>query len=150
MTRGLIIGIVIGLLIVFAGWRLFFGHHLWHGWGGGPHLGRGHGAGMALSEVKVPDLSAAAREGEAIFNANCAACHGRNAAGVDGAGPPLVHIIYEPSHHADLAFQLAVRQGVRQHHWRFGNMPPVEGVSEADVTKIVTYVRELQRANGIE
>ena len=28
-------------------------------------------------------------------------------------------------------------------------MPPVEGVSDADVTAIVRYIRELQEANGI-
>jgi hypothetical protein len=44
---------------------------------------------------------------------------------------------------------LAVKNGVRAHHWRFGDMPPVEGVSDEDATKIVAYVRELQRANGI-
>jgi len=37
--------------------------------------------------------------------------------------------------------------GVR--HWRFGDMPPVEGLSRRDVAAIVAYVRELQRANGI-
>jgi hypothetical protein len=39
---------------------------------------------------------------------------------------------------------------VRAHHWRFGNMPPVDGVNRAEVEKIVAYVRALQRANGIE
>lgn len=28
-------------------------------------------------------------------------------------------------------------------------MAPVDGVSDKDVTKIIRYVRELQRANGI-
>ena len=106
-------------------------------------------AGTPLAEVKVPTLSKTALEGETIFNANCAACHGKNGAGVDGAGPPLVHVIYEPNHHADIAFYVAVKQGVRAHHWRFGNMPPVPDVGEHDVAKIITYIRELQRANGI-
>ena len=110
------------------------------------------GAGSAarpIAEVRVPTLSAAATAGEAVFDANCAACHGDNAAGRDGAGPPLVHTIYEPNHHSDAAFFLAARQGVRSHHWPFGNMPPVEGVSDDDVALIVAYVRELQRANGV-
>ena len=110
------------------------------------------GAGSAarpIAEVRVPTLSAAATAGEAVFDANCAACHGDNAAGRDGAGPPLVHKIYEPNHHSDAALFLAARQGVRSHHWPFGNMPPVEGVSDDDVALIVAYVRELQRANGV-
>ena len=79
----------------------------------------------------------------------CAACHGANAAGQNGVAPPLVHKIYEPSHHGDAAFLLAAKQGVRAHHWKFGNMPPVEGVTPGDVKMVVAYVRELQRANGI-
>ncbi len=29
-------------------------------------------------------------------------------------------------------------------------MPPVEGITQAEVKSIVTYVREVQRANGID
>lgn len=102
-----------------------------------------------LVNVSVPEISGAAVEGRALFEANCAACHGKNAAGKDGVGPPLIHKIYEPGHHADVAFQMAVANGVRAHHWRFGNMPAVEGVTQSDVDKIVAYVRALQRENGI-
>lgn len=106
--------------------------------------------GAALASVKVPvRLSDAEQAGAALFAANCATCHGVNAAGRDGQGPPLVHKIYEPSHHADGAFFLAATRGVRQHHWTFGDMAPVPGVSEADVAAIVAYVRALQRENGI-
>jgi len=35
------------------------------------------------------------------------------------------------------------------HHWQFGHMPPVPGLSQKDVAKIIAFVRELQRANGI-
>ena len=31
-----------------------------------------------------------------------------------------------------------------------GDMPPVEGITEKTVALIATYIRELQRANGIE
>ena len=104
----------------------------------------------ALASVVLPDtLSQNAQIGKRGFEAKCTACHGINAVGKDGVAPPLVHIIYEPSHHGDEAFQRAVAMGVRAHHWRFGNMAPVEGVTRGDVTMIVAYIRELQRANGI-
>ena len=98
--------------------------------------------------VAVPNLSEKAQAGEAAFNANCALCHGANAAGT-GLGPPLVHEIYEPGHHPDFSFRNAAQNGVPAHHWQFGNMPPMPMVSEDDVEKIICYVRELQRANGI-
>ena len=105
---------------------------------------------MAMVDVKLPEtLSAKAEIGKMAYDAKCAVCHGANAVGQDGVAPPLVHKIYEPSHHGDAAFLIAAKNGVRAHHWRFGNMPPVEGVTDGDVKMIVTYVRELQRANGI-
>ncbi len=98
----------------------------------------------------IPEtLSRNAQIGKLGFEAKCAICHGVNAAGQDGVAPPLVHIIYEPSHHGDESFQRAIAMGVRGHHWPFGNMPPVEGVTRADVTMITAYIRELQLANGI-
>ena len=105
--------------------------------------------GAALASVLVPDLSPAALEGETLFNRSCASCHGKNAAGQDGIAPPLVHKIYEPNHHGDASFHLAAMNGARAHHWPFGDMPPVEGITGAELDKIIVYVRELQRANGI-
>ncbi len=104
----------------------------------------------AIVAVNVPDtLSANAMIGKTAYQVKCATCHGENAAGKDGKAPPLVHKIYEPSHHGDEAFQRAAAIGVRSHHWPFGNMPPVDGLTRADVSMIVVYVRELQRSNGI-
>lgn len=106
--------------------------------------------GAALVEITVPDtLSASAGNGKTIYDTNCAVCHAPNGVGQDGVAPPLVHKIYEPGHHGDESFQRAVALGVPAHHWRFGDMPPVEGLSRDDVDKIVAYVRELQKANGI-
>lgn len=104
-----------------------------------------------MVEVVVPaSLSETEAMGERAFATLCAACHGTSAAGRDGVAPPLVHRIYHPGHHSDEAFHIAVQNGVRAHHWRFGNMPPIEGVTRAEVNTIIAYVRALQRANGIE
>jgi hypothetical protein len=58
-------------------------------------------------------------------------------------------IIYEPNHHADPAFQRAAANGVRAHHWEFGNMPKIDGVTPEDVDQITRYVRWLQKQAGI-
>lgn len=102
--------------------------------------------GAAKQEaVQVPaDLKA----GEANFTAHCARCHGEQARGT-ALGPPLVHKIYEPNHHGDLAFQRAAMNGVRAHHWNFGDMPRIEGVTAEEVDQIIAYIRYLQRAAGI-
>ncbi len=100
-------------------------------------------------EVRVPELSPVARSGRLAFDRNCAACHGVHAAG-SAKGPALVHRVYHPRLHADIAFDLAVRRGVRAHHWSFGDMPPQPVLSATDLAEITRYVRELQKANGIE
>ncbi len=98
--------------------------------------------------LRIPTLSEQASAGKRVYDANCASCHGINGAGGE-MGPPLVHDIYNPGHHADEAFIRAVRFGVSQHHWNFGNMMPQPKVSFEETRDIIRYIRELQRANGI-
>ena len=139
MNNRIVLAGVAVLAIAFAGHRFFLT--------GRAETPERHGA--PLVNVTVPALSGVAAEGKSLFDANCATCHGENAAGKDGYGPPLIHPIYRPGHHADASFYMAAQNGARSHHWTFGDMPPVEGVDRADVGKIIAYVRTLQQANGV-
>jgi len=105
--------------------------------------------GQPIAEISIPQLNTAQTRGRELFDANCSVCHGKNANGSDN-GPSLVQKIYQPSLHADGAFFIAVKSGVRAHHWQFGSMFPVAGVEKSEVALIVEYVRALQRANGIK
>ena len=87
-------------------------------------------------------------DGGQLFFDNCSRCHGEVADGTN-MGPPLVHRLYVPGHHPDFSFQNAVKMGVISHHWEFGDMPPVAGLSEGEVTQIIAYVRDLQRESGL-
>jgi mono/diheme cytochrome c family protein len=98
--------------------------------------------------IRATQIPARLATGDALFEANCAACHGSRALGTP-VGPPLIHIVYEPSHHSDLAFVYAVERGVRAHHWGFGDMPPIPNVSREEIQEIVAYIRYLQRQVGI-
>jgi cytochrome c len=105
---------------------------------------------LAMVAVTLPaQFNEQEQMGNRAFDAACAACHGVNGQGKTGVAPPLVHPIYEPNHHGDMAFIMAAENGVRSHHWPFGDMPPVQGVTAADVMNIVAYIRALQRTNGI-
>ena len=86
--------------------------------------------------------------GRELFNTNCSVCHGEKATGSD-TGPPLIHAYYQPYHHPDFSFHSAVNRGVPMHHWFFGDMPPVPGLSEQDVNHIICYVRNLQKDSGM-
>jgi len=106
--------------------------------------------GAAMVTVALPvALTDQARNGKRGFDANCAKCHGENAGGQNGIAPPLIHKIYQPNHHSDVAFLLATKNGVRAHHWRFGNMPRVPGLTDAEVGDITRYIREVQKENDI-
>ena len=106
--------------------------------------------GEPIADVLVPNqISELGLLGKNIFELKCQSCHGINAAGRHEMGPPLVHKIYEPSHHSDQSFYRAVALGVKSHHWRFGNMAAVEALTKGDVKAIISYVRQLQKENGI-
>ncbi|WP_435259274.1 cytochrome c [Thioclava sp. FR2] len=102
-----------------------------------------------IVQVTIPELTGNAVIGEKVFAAKCAECHGEAGAGNSEKGPPLIHKIYEPSHHGDMAFLVAALNGVRQHHWDFGNMMPIDGITQGEVAMIVDYIRQVQSANGI-
>lgn len=109
--------------------------------------------GESVTPVLSPEGGSTTPEefqlGESRFNALCARCHGMQGKGTPN-GPPLVHKIYEPSHHSDMAFIRAASQGVRAHHWKFGNMPKIDEATVDDVKEVIKYVRWLQRQAGIQ
>jgi mono/diheme cytochrome c family protein len=108
----------------------------------------GDDPGVAAVQVVVPPLDGVARAGERIYAERCLSCHGPDATGSD-KGPPLVHVIYGPAQVGDAAFLAAVRRGVKQRHWTFGDMPQQPKTTDAEVQRVVAYVRALQRANGV-
>ena len=119
--------------------------------------GNGYGASEPVAEEPAADEPVAVTggaspeielPGEQLFIANCSMCHGVNASGT-AQGPPLLHEVYEPGHHPDASFIIAVSRGVRQHHWQFGNMPAVPDLSIDQIQQVVCFVRQLQVADGM-
>lgn len=87
--------------------------------------------------------------GAGVYAANCAQCHGEDLRGTE-QGPSFLSQVYEPSHHSDPAFQLAVVRGVPAHHWDFGPMPPIPDLEPDEVDAIVAFVRDRQQTDGFE
>ena len=104
--------------------------------------------GALFPKAVEPQLSPDLSVGKTNYEARCASCHGKTARGSD-RGPTFISRIYHPGHHGDAAFLIAPRQGARAHHWRFGDMPRIPGVSDAVLQSILRYVRAVQRANGV-
>jgi mono/diheme cytochrome c family protein len=88
-------------------------------------------------------------DGAELYAAACASCHGADLRGTD-RGPSHLSEVYEPSHHPDESFIAAANVGVRAHHWNFGDMPPVKGLTDEQLEAIVAYVRSVQEREGFE
>ncbi len=101
--------------------------------------------GEGATEDGAVDLA----RGRELYAQNCAVCHGPVAEGTT-IGPPLVHEVYVPSHHADESFQVAVARGVQPHHWEFGAMPPIPALDRDEVADITAHVRGLQADAGLQ
>jgi mono/diheme cytochrome c family protein len=96
--------------------------------------------------IQDPELVAA---GEALYFATCAECHGGDLRGTD-LGPSHLSIVYAPNHHTDFAFVQAIKFGSQQHHWPYGPMEPIPGLSDEQIAAIIAFVRENQRVEGFE
>ena len=94
------------------------------------------------AELAIPD-------GAEVYQQYCAECHGVDLRGTD-KGPSQLSIIYEPNHHGDYAYRVAIRDGTREHHWWFGDMPPVEGISDLEIEKVISFIRAEQQRLGFE
>lgn len=99
---------------------------------------------------KDPKVSFNYALGFQLFSNKCSECHGEWAEGVADKGPPLVHPYYRSGHHPDSAFYRAAMMGVKSHHWNFGDMPPVEGITKEDIAAILGFIRWWQNQNGIQ
>ncbi len=98
--------------------------------------------------IPGPDFKASTEKGSSLFSANCSKCHGVKLEGTD-KGPSFLNKVYRPGHHGDMVFHWAVSKGVKQHHWHFGDMPAVAGLSGEDVADITAFVRLEQKKAGV-
>ncbi|MBL4748385.1 MAG: cytochrome c [Magnetovibrio sp.] len=112
-------------------------------------LRTGSASAAETVDVTIPaHLSPLAQWGAMAFDQNCASCHGENGSGTK-QGPPLIHKTYNPGHHGDESFFRAIRSGVTQHHWPYGDMPAQPQVDANLAKLIIQFVREVQVKNGI-
>jgi len=89
----------------------------------------------------------AVNSGRIAFASECAQCHGRLARGTRH-GPDLIAPAYGPAIASDDRIRRAVRNGVATADGRLA-MAAVPGVSERDLARMIAFLREMQRVNGI-
>ena len=99
---------------------------------------------MALDASETVEIPFQMAKGQFLYEKYCSSCHALDLAGTS-EGPPLIHPFYKPSHHGDRAFYRAALRGVQQHHWEFGDMPPVQGITQGKLDHIVPYIRFYQQ-----
>ena len=87
--------------------------------------------------------------GATVYALRCASCHGEDLRGTT-KGPSQLSIVYEPNHHNDDAYRNAIRNGVAQHHWAYGNMPTIEDITDQQIELVINYIRTQQQQLGFE
>ena len=97
---------------------------------------------------KQPKMTARLNLGKLNYPALCAVCHGKTGRGAERC-PTLLHQAYPPGPHPPPLFYQPAKDGSPAHHWGFGDMPPVEGITDAQISSIVEYLRAVQQANGL-
>lgn len=101
------------------------------------------------SDAPTNSAGSQVERGGEVYAESCASCHGVDLRGTD-KGPSHLSIVYEPNHHTDDSFRSAIADGAPQHHWNFGDMEPVEGLTEDDIEAVIAYVRAEQERQGFE
>jgi mono/diheme cytochrome c family protein len=78
------------------------------------------------------------------YAANCAVCHGDALQGTS-RGPSLLDPAYASSELSDAAMRNAIRNGVEETRWQFGDMPANGALRDAQVNEIIAFVRAGQK-----
>lgn len=104
---------------------------------------------VAKGTLVIPNLSSRAQDGREHFAAACGTCHGAYGEGSD-RGPILIHQLYAPSVFPDVSIESSVHNGAVARNWPFGDMPVIEGVGDSQLDLIIGFLREVQKANGID
>jgi mono/diheme cytochrome c family protein len=107
------------------------------------------GCGQSDSAPITVPLPADEIDGATIYEARCASCHGSDLRGTD-EGPTQLSIVYEPNHHSDDSYRSAIRNGAAEHHFNFGDMKPVAGITDEQIESVIAYVRAQQALLGFE
>lgn len=101
------------------------------------------------TDLGVADGLPADADGADVYEARCASCHGADLRGTD-KGPSPLSIVYEPGHHGDDSYRSAIRNGARQHHWGFGDMPAVTDITDEQIETVISYIRGNQQRLGFD
>ena len=107
------------------------------------------GCGGSDTDSGATGSESSLERGTQVYAETCASCHGDDLRGTD-KGPSHLSIVYEPNHHPDESFRNAIANGAPQHHWSFGDMPAVGGLSDGDVEAVIAFVRAEQERQGLE
>lgn len=99
--------------------------------------------------AETSGLLAVNADGATVYQARCASCHGFDLRGSDN-GPSQLSIVYEPGHHGDDSYRSAIRNGVGQHHWAFGNMPAVPDITDEQIERVIIFIRTQQDELGFD
>ena len=103
---------------------------------------------MLIAALAIPVMSASAADAKALYEKDCAKCHGADGKGETKMGKKLGAKDYtDPKVQAELkddaAFK-AIKVGLKDKEGKV-LMKPAEGTSDGDIKALVAYMRSLKK-----
>ena len=103
---------------------------------------------LLIAALAIPVLSAHAADGKALYEKDCAKCHGADGKGETKMGKKLGAKDYtDPKVQAELkddAAGKAIKEGLKDKDGKVV-MKPAEGTSDDDVKALINYMRSLKK-----
>jgi len=103
---------------------------------------------LIIATVAISALSVHAEDGKAIYEKDCAKCHGTDGKGQTAMGKKLACKDYTDAKvQADLkddAATKAIKEGVKDKDGKV-LMKPAEGISDGDIKALVAYMRTFKK-----
>ncbi|BCE00778.1 c-type cytochrome [Marinicellulosiphila megalodicopiae] len=101
---------------------------------------------MTIKNVNVTGIADHLPGFDVYKQQGCNACHGEKLEG-GLKGPPIIFALYSPSSHSDARLDKSIRQGVKQDHWYFGDMPGYPDMSKQDMKQLINFINTSLKMN---
>ncbi len=99
----------------------------------------------AIAVAASLPADAAARQGQAVFLANCLPCHRLAGSGEGRMGPDLLKPMPATTYFTDAGLRALIRNPASVRHWPAQQMPGFErtSISDSDVDAVIAYLHQL-------
>jgi len=101
-----------------------------------------------IESVKVEKIAMDMPGYQLYMDNGCSNCHGDKLQGGTN-GPPLVYPMYKRTSHSKGRFFVSIRNGVKQDHWYFGDMPANPQLTDSEIDDLISFISKSIKLNDL-